>query len=84
MFPDVALKVLAREQELRSISFSELQQRASAGYLNGATYFDINEAAVCGTSTDARYMDTARLASHDCEGTVEQVRACGRNSVRVM
>jgi hypothetical protein len=67
------LQVLARESELRSMSFAEIQQRATAGYLNGATYFEVNEAAVGGVSADNRFMDTQRLASDECEGTVEQV-----------
>jgi hypothetical protein len=73
-FPEVAAKVLARETELRSMSFTDIQQRASAGYLNGATYFDVNEAAVGGMSDDPRFIDTRRLASHACEGAVEHVR----------
>jgi hypothetical protein len=65
--------VLARESELRRLSFAEIQQRATAGYLRGATYFEVNEAAAGGVSADCRYIDTQRLASNECEGTVEQV-----------
>ena len=65
--------MLARENELRSLSFADIQQRATAGYLNGATYFEVNEAAVGGVSPDTRFIDTQRLASDECEGTVEQV-----------
>ncbi len=65
--------MLARESELRHMSFAEIQQRATAGYLRGATYFEVNEAAVGGVSADCRFIDTPRLAADDCEGTVEQV-----------
>ena len=65
--------MLACESELRLLPFAEIQQRATAGYLLGATYFEVNEAAVGGTSADCRYIDTHRLASDACEGTVEQV-----------
>ncbi len=65
--------MLACESELRRLSFAEIQQRASAGYLSGATYFEVNEAAAGGVSADRRYIDTQRLASNECEGTVEQV-----------
>ena len=66
--------MLARESELRRLSFDEIQQRATAGYLRGATYFEVNEAAVGGVSADCRFIDTQRLAADECEGTVEQVR----------
>ena len=65
--------MLARESELRHLPFAEIQQRATAGYLRGATYFEVNEAAVGGVSADCRFIDTQRLASDVCEGTVEQV-----------
>lgn len=66
--------MLARADELKSLPFAEVQARATAGYLLGATYFDINEAAVNGASEDPRYLGSAQLASDACEGLVEEVR----------
>ena len=73
-FPEAAPKVLARAGELRALPFAELQARATAGYLRGASYFEVNEAAMAGASEDSRYLSTARLASEQCEGRVEEVR----------
>lgn len=66
-------QVLACESELRRRSFEDIQRSATAGYLRGATYFEVNEAAVGGVSADCRFIDTQRLASDECEGSVEQV-----------
>ena len=73
-FSSVAPKVLRWDQSLREIDFETIQRRASDGYLCGATYFEINEAAVAGASDDERFMSTARLASDATEGTLEEVR----------
>jgi hypothetical protein len=73
-FPSVAPKVLQWDQALRETPFETIQGRASAGYLRGATYFEINEAAVAGASDDDRFMSTTRLASDETEGTLEEVR----------
>jgi ABC-type transport system involved in cytochrome c biogenesis ATPase subunit len=73
-FPHLAAKVLRHEAALRSTPFHTIQATATAGYLCGATYFDINEAARGGRSDDERYIDSARLANASCTGSLEEVR----------
>ena len=72
--PAVYAKVTRHRDALRSTPFHEIEERAKAGFLKGARYFDVNEQAVCGASSDPRFIDTARLASDACEGTLEEVR----------
>ena len=74
--PALSAKCDAHAAALRSTPFAEIQARATAGYLRGATYFDVNEAAgaLGGRSKDARFMSAKRLASESTEGTLEQVR----------
>ena len=62
----VAAKVERCEAALRATPFESIQARARAGFLRGASYFEINEAATGGTSADPRYIDTARLGA--CAG----------------
>ena len=66
--------MLRHEAALRSTPFEVIEAAASAGYLRGASYFEINEAAVGGSSEDERYIDSARLASTTCHGALEEVR----------
>lgn len=68
----LADKVTQHETSLRSERFEAIQ--AQAGFLRGASYFEINEAAAHGVSDDTRYIDTARLGSDDVEGTLGEVR----------
>ena len=62
-YPAVRAKVVACAASLRSAPFASIEARAATGFLRGASYFDINEAAVAGASDDERYVTTsARLA----------------------
>ena len=67
-YPQVAAKVRAQEAALCSTSFAELE----ASF--GASYFDLNEAAVGRSSDDPRYLTTERLAAAGCAGTAAEVR----------
>lgn len=67
-------KVLSCAEALRTTPFAAIEVRAKSTYLDGSTYFEINEAAVGGRSDDPRYIDTPRLASDDVIGTLEEVR----------
>ena len=74
-FPHAVFAKVARHRDaLCSTPFHVIEESAKAGFLRGARYFDVNEQAVGGTSADPRYVDTARLASNACEGTLEEVR----------
>ena len=70
----VAAKVGRCEVGLRATPFERIEARARAGFLRGASYFEVNEAATGGASADPRYIDTARLASDEVEGSLEEVR----------
>lgn len=76
-FPHVAPLVLRHAGELRTKSFAELEARAMEGFLMGATYFAINEAATrhgAVRDADPRYINTERLAALGEGASVEQVR----------
>lgn len=73
-YPKVSSKVDACEVGLRTERFVDIQRRASEGFLRASTFFEIDEAAVDGKSSDPRYIDSERLASPTCSGSLEEVR----------
>ena len=68
--PAVGAKVHAHAEALRSTPFEQIEARAKAGYLQGASYHEVNE---LGHATDdARYMSVQRFAT--CAGSLEEAR----------
>lgn len=68
----ISLKILRHADALKQMNFDEIEARARSSYLNGASYFDINEAAINGFSDDPRFMSEERFLQ--CEGTLEESR----------
>lgn len=71
-FPEVAPIVLRHADALKTRSFDDIEAEAKAGFLRGASYFDINEAAVKGFSPDERYVTAERLLAS--KGGLPEVR----------
>lgn len=69
---NISKKIRNNSQLLRDTNFDEIEKRARSSYLNGATYFEINEASINGYSTDPRFMSEERFS--ECEGTLEESR----------
>ena len=68
--PAVCAKVHAHAEALHSTPFEQIEARAKAGYLQGASYHEVNE---LGHATDdARYMSVLRFAA--CAGSLEEAR----------
>lgn len=68
----ISIKIRRHEDALKQLTFDDIEERARLSYLRGASYFDINEAAVKGNSTDPRFMSEERFL--ECEGTLEEAR----------
>ena len=68
-------KVLAQADNLRSMSFWDIELQAQKELLNGETYAAVERTSTCGWSEDARYIDDVRLAAPKCSGTIAEVRA---------
>jgi hypothetical protein len=72
-YPDIVSNKIRRHIDtLKQMSFDEIEARARLSYLAGASYFDVNELAVDGNSTDPRFMSEERFL--ECEGTLEESR----------
>ena len=69
---NISAKIRWHSQALKSTSYDDIEERARLSYLNGLTYFDVNEASVHGYSSDPRFMSEERFA--ECEGTLEESR----------
>jgi hypothetical protein len=62
------MKIWRHVDALKRMSFDEIDARAQLSYLQGASYFDINELFVNGYSSDPRFMSEVRFL--ECEGTL--------------
>ncbi|CAF3114030.1 unnamed protein product [Rotaria sp. Silwood2] len=68
----ISMKVRRHENALKEMDFNVIEAHARLSYLRGASYFDINELAVDGNSSDPRFMSEERFL--ECEGTLEESR----------
>lgn len=68
----ISVKIRQQEDMLKQMSFDEIEAHARLSYLRGASYFDVNESAIGGHSTDPRFMSEERFLK--CEGTLEESR----------
>lgn len=68
----ISQKVRQHIETLKQMTYDEIEARARLSYLNGASYFDVNELAIDGYSNDSRFMSDERFT--ECEGTLEEVR----------
>jgi hypothetical protein len=68
----ISSKIWQHADALKRLSFDEIEDRARLSYLEGASYFDVNELAINGCSTDPRFMSEERFL--ECEGTLEESR----------
>jgi hypothetical protein len=68
----ISIKICQHADALKSMSFDEIEARARLSYLQGASYFDVNELPVNGFATDPRFMTEERFL--ECEGTLEESR----------
>jgi len=69
---NISNKVRQHIETLKQMTYDEIEARARLSYLNGASYFDVNELAIDGCSNDPRFMSDERFA--ECKGTLEQTR----------
>ncbi len=69
---NISSKIQRHTDALKKMSFDEIEARARLSYLAGASYFDVDEVAVNGYSTDPRFMSEERFS--ECEGTLEESR----------
>jgi hypothetical protein len=68
----ISMKIWRHVDALKSMSFDEIETRARLSYLQGSSYFDMDELAINGYSTDPRFMSEERFL--ECEGTLEECR----------
>jgi hypothetical protein len=68
----ISTKIYQHADTLKRMSFDEIEARARLSYLQGASYFDIDELSINGYSTDPRFMSEERF--EECEGTLEESR----------
>jgi hypothetical protein len=68
----ISIKIWRHADALKRMSFDEIEARAQLSYLQGTSYYDINELAVNGYSADPRFMSEKRFL--ECEGTLEECR----------
>ena len=68
----ISMKVSRHADELKQMSFDEIEARARLSYLQGASYFEVNELPVDGHINDPRLMIEERFS--ECEGTLEECR----------
>ena len=69
---NISAKIRRHSQALKSTNYDDIEERARLSFLNGASYFDVNEASVHGYSSDPRFMSEERFT--ECEGTLEESR----------
>lgn len=68
----ISTKIFRHADALRQISFDEIEDRAKSSYLQGMSYFDVNEIPMDGDTLDPRVMIEERFS--ECEGTLEECR----------
>jgi hypothetical protein len=68
----ISTKLYQHADAFKSMSFDEIEARARSSYLQGASYFDVNELPVHGFANDPRLMTEERFMA--CEGTLEESR----------
>jgi hypothetical protein len=68
----ISTKICQHADALKSMSFDEIEDRARLSFLEGASYFDVNELPVNGIFNDSRFMTEERFS--ECQGTLEESR----------
>ncbi len=68
----ISMKICQYRDAFKQMSFDEIETRARLSYLQGASYFDVDNLSINGCSTDPRFMSEERLL--ESEGTLEECR----------
>jgi hypothetical protein len=66
------MKIFQYRDAFKQMSFDEIETGTRLSYLQGASYFDVDNLSINGCSTDPRFMSEERLL--ESEETLEECR----------